>query len=392
MRLVLPLLAGFLLLVSCDLLDENGKNSKKSTLPDGSVVVASMDGNEPALWLFNPQTLKRTAVIETEERAPRGMAFSSNYERWYLSWGIGSQLDGNARNVRAVLDPASRRIIKRVATPDLSIGGYQLIYEPKNDHVVAYGNGSGDVQFFDAETLELVHERSIGDPDSFVAAAVVAEERGKIYFGADTESEDQIYVYDTADQEISSAIPLPGPPPSFSDLALSPDERYLFATTWSSLGGPGRFYMVDLDTGETVFDETPVGKKANLAVSPNGSSVYIDCPAGGLWRQFVPSQKVLRFNVEAREIDVFIDGGEALGLGDYALIADQITMLPGGKAFVIQNRVPASVSEEEVKGEPSLLKVDAETGDVLATYVLPRDARGRVRAGVRQLHFGIVAE
>ena len=387
MRPVYLLLGVTLCFVGCDLLDDG---EKRSLPAEGPVLIASMDGNEPGLWLFDPQTLERTAVVETEKRAPRGVAFSPNFERWYLSWGIGSQLDGDAHNVQATIDPVSGRITKRVATPDLSIGGYQLIYEPQNDHVVAYGNGSGDVQFFDAETLELVHERSIGDADSFVAAAVVAEEREKIYFGADTESEDQIYVYDTADQEISSAIPLPGPPPSVSDVALSPNERYLFATTYSTLGGPGRFYMVDLDTGETVFDATPVGKKANLAVSPNGRYVYIDCPAGGLGRQFVPTQKVLRFDVEALEIDVFIDGAEEMGLEtDAAFIADQVTMSSKGDALMM--KVPGAVKTPE--GEKvDLVRVAPETGRALTTYSLPRDDRGWVRAGVRQLHFGIVAE
>ena len=381
------LLVVLLVLAGCDLFNDGEKHSLPA---EGSVLIASMDGNEPGLWLFDPQTLERTAVVETEKRVPRGVAFSPNFEHWYLSWGIGSQLDGDAHNVQATIDPVSGRITKRVATPDLSIGGYQLIYEPQNDHVVAYGNGSGDVQFFDAETLELVHERSIGDPDSFVAAAVVAEERGKIYFGVGTESEDQIYVYDTADQEISSAIPLPGPPPSFSDLALSPDERYLFATTWSSLGGPGRFYMVDLDTGETIFDETPVGKKANLAVSPDGRYVYIDCPAGGLWRQFIPTQKVLRFDAEALEMDVFIDGAEGMGLKtDAAFIAGQVTMSPKGDALVM--KVPGAVKTPEGE-EVDLVRVDAKTGQALETYRLPRDEQGRVHASVRQLHFGIAPE
>jgi DNA-binding beta-propeller fold protein YncE len=377
---VLPLLALCALaapLAGCDLFGDDAENA---SLPEGPALVAQTDGDEPALWLFDPQTLERTAVVETENRAPRGVAFSPNYERWYLSWGTGSKLDGDARNVLATLDPASGRITKRTSTPDLSVGGGQLIYEPQNDHIVSYGNGGGDVQFFDAETLKLEHEQAIG---SFVGGAAVAEEREKIYFGIPS----RIYVYDVAEQEISSTIPLPGPPPSFSDAALSPDERYLFATTYSTLGGPGRFYMVDLDTGETIFDESPVGKKANLAVSPDGRYVYIDCPAGAAGRSFVPFQKVLRFDVKAREMEVFIDGGEALGLDGYALATNYITMLPGGEAFVIQNRAAGLI-----EGEPLLIKVDAETGERLATYDPPRSDEGWALAIARHLYSGTVPE
>ena len=381
-----------LAVAGCDLFGSD-EGEKDTPLPEGAVLAASMDGNEPALWLFDPQTLERQAVIETEGRAPAGVAFSPNYERWYVSWITGSQLDGSARNILAAINPASGRVTKRTSTSDLSAGGGWLFYEPINDHIVSYGNGSASVQFFDPETLELVHRQPIGEQDnSFVAAAAVAEGREKVYFGADTEGDSQIYVYDAAEQAVTSAFALTDDPvlrrSALSDVALSPDERYLYATTYLSPGGPGRFYMVDLESRETVY-EGPAGGRSSMAVHPDGRYVYIDCPAGGR-RLLRPTEQVLRFDTQARDMEVFIEGAEALGLGGRALIADQITMLPNGEAFVIKNPgLPVKDSKSEV---PSLLKVDAQTGSVLATYVLPRNNRGHVVASPWDLHFGIVAE
>ena len=376
-------------LAGCDLFGTDGGEDGGPALPEGPAVVAAMQGSEPALWVFDPQTLKRTAVIETENRAPRGVTFSPNDQRWYLTWFVSVRSEEEARNVRAILDPTSGEITRRVATSDRSVGAGPLLYEPVTDHVVGYGDS---LDFFDPETLELVREQRLD-----VASASVAEDRGKLYFGQATEDGNQIHVYDPAEQEISSTIPLSGVPFSFPDVALSPDERYLFATTWQGgeLTAPGRFHMVDLETGEVVFEGGPVGKSANLAVGPDGRYVYIDSPGGGSLSLAVSTEKVYRFDVEARELEVLIHwtDGPLEVTGGHGLTADKITMLPGGEAFVILNRavlIDYRPGIEEVF--PPLLKVDAETGEVLATYTLPRNDEGYVRAEVRQLHFGIVPE
>jgi hypothetical protein len=129
-----------------------------------------------------------------------------------------------------------------------------------------------------------------------------------------------------------------------------------------------------------------------MAVHPSGRYVYVDCPAGGM-RELIPTNKILRFDTQAREMEVFIDGHEGLGLPGRALIADKITMLPGGEAFVIRNPVPARTRlDEDEEAAPSLLVVDTETKDVLATYVPPRDEDGAVTGAVVDLAFTVVPE
>jgi hypothetical protein len=110
-------------------------------------------------------------------------------------------------------------------------------------------------------------------------------------------------------------------------------------------------------------------------------------------RELIPTNKILRFDMQAREMEVFIGGGEALGLGYEGLIADKITMLPGGEGFVIRNPGPARTRlDEGKKGNPSLLVVDTETKDVLATYVPPRDEDGAVTGAVIDLAFTVMPE
>ena len=388
--LLLALCALAASLVGCDFFsDEGEKTEKNPPLPNGAVLAASMDGNPkrevPGVWLFDAETLERDAVVETDSRVPYGVAFSPNYERWYLSWRIGSALDSTVQNVLATLDPASRRVEKRTSTSDPSVGGGQLAYEPANKEVVSYGNGSGRVQFFDPETLKLVRDLSVGTSEnSYIPAAAVAEERGTIYFSVYTEG-DGIYVYDVAARAVTETLSLAESPllqqSEPSDLALSPNERYLFGTTFRSPGGPGRFFMMDVETGELLF-EGQAGSYSNLAVDPNGRYAYIDCPAGGARRLLPPTGQLLRFDVEQREMEVFVESAEALGLDDSVLQATQITMLPNGEAVVIRNR----------GGDPALLKLDAATGSVLATYTRPRDDQGQAIASVRQLHFGIASK
>ncbi len=390
LTLLLVLSMTIVMLSSCDLLGLGEDQSR----PEGPVIVASVDGNETGLWLFDPETLERTNVVESISHVPRGVAFSPNYESWYLTWRVGSILDGDVQSVLAVLDPRSGRIVDRAVTSDLAVGGSFLTYDAANRQIVAYGGGGGKAQFFDAETLELVHEQPIGLSNSYVRTAVVAEGRGKVYFGANAGSEnDLIHVYDTDRQEvigtlrlIEDAVRRGSTAPI--DLALSPDERYLFATTFTSLGldGFGAFFMIDLETGEVVAEHR-AGKHANLAVSPDGRYVYIDCPAGGLY-EFAPTNQVLRFDTQAHEMDVFLDGPEALGLEGRVLIADQITMLPNGNV-VFENAGPSKIKDTENNG-PTLIKVDANTGEVLAMYIPTRDERGYVTAAARQLEFGIV--
>lgn len=380
-------------MVGCDLL---GLGDDSRSLADKSVLAATVTGNTEGLWLFDPNTLEREAIVQAVEgHTIQGMATSSNAERWYLSWSEGSVLDETHRDVLAAVDPSTGQIVERAVFSDLSVAG-PMVYEPTRDEIVAYGSGSYGARFFDAETLDLKRQHPIGPTDSVeVPAAVVAADQGKIYFGTSRFGETRkVRVYDVSEQAVVRSFRPTADPAlrgsGVTDLALSPDGRSLYATTYS-LDTGGAFSAVDLETDEVVA-EHPAGSYANLAVQPNGRYVYVDCPAGGM-RELIPTNKILRFDTQAREIEVFIEGGEALGLGYEGLIADKITMLPGGEAFVIRNPIPARTRpDEDEEAAPSLLVVDTETKNVLATYVPARDEDGYVTDAVIDLAFTVVPE
>jgi len=359
----------------CDLLAPGNDPS----LPAGPGLTASVGGNAEGLWRFDLETLEPTPVVETD-RTPIGVTASPDHKHWYTAWGIGSALDGDTRKVLAVLNPASGRITKRTSTPGSFRGRAPIRYEPVNDQLVVF-DLDGTAQFFDAVTLELAHELPVGE----VEGAAIAHTGEKMYVGVSTESGPRVRVYDPKEKDIVNTISLPDNL-GLSDVALSPDERYLFATTWSSLGPPGRFYMVDLKSSEMLFTG-PVGSYAELAVTPDGRHVFIDCPAGGML-EHVPTQQVLRFDTQTRELEVFIDGRtNDLDIPNVALIADKITMLPGGEAFVIRNPLAARVRlDDDDQAIPALIKVDAETAEVLATYTPERDVEGDVKSYI--LHLG----
>lgn len=388
---VLVLCALAALLAGCDLF-----GSDESQLPGGPALIASMGGNTPGLRIFSSETLESSALIETDDRQPIGLALSPEDERWYVSWNLGSHSDGDPRDVLAIFDPARERFVKLRSWPDSSdvvrgVGNSRLIYDPVNDRIVAYASRA-TVQFFDAASLERKGRRMIGaTEEEVVEAAVLAEEREEIYFG----SYQEIHVYDLNKQEVTETFSMEGRPvlqsSGFVELALSPGERYLYGTMFRGPGGPGTFFMMDLSSGR-ILTKKEVGSYAGIAVHPSGRYVYVDCPAGGM-RELIPTNKILRFDTQAREMEVFIDGHEGLGLPGRALIADKITMLSGGEAFVIRNPVPARTRlDEDEEAAPSLLVVDTETKDVLATYVPPRDEDGAVTGAVVDLAFTVVPE
>ncbi len=390
----LAVLACTLLLAGCDLFgpDDPGE----LPLPDDLALVAVMGGNTPGLRTFDLETLERSALIETDDRQPIGLVASPDGGRWYVSWNLDSHSDGDPRDVLAIFDPAKERFTKSRSWPDSSdvvagVGNSRLIYDPVNDRVVTYANRA-TVQFFDAASLEPEGRHMIGvTEEEVVEAAVLAEGREEIYFG----SYQKIHVYDLNEQEVTEAFSVEGHPvmqsSGFVELALSPDERYLYGTMFRGPGGPGTFFMMDLSSRQ-ILTKKAVGSYAGMAVHPGGRYVYIDCPAGGM-RTLIPTNKILRFDAQAREMEVFIDGPGALGLPGRALIADKITMVPGGEAFVIRNPIPARVRlDEGEEAAPSLLVVDTETKNVLTTYVPPRDEDGDVTGAVIDLAFAVVPE
>jgi outer membrane protein assembly factor BamB len=346
-----------------------------------------MTGNTEGLWLFDPKTLERETVVEAlEGQTISGMATSSNPERWYLSWSEGSTLEGTHRDVLAVFDPSTGQIVERATFSDLSVAG-PLVYERTRDEIVAYGSGSYGARFLDAKRLELNRQHPIGPTDSVeVPAAVVAADQGKIYFGTSRFGETRkVRVYDVSEQAVVRSFrPTADPALRGSgvvDLAHSPDGRSLYVTTYSRDTG-GAFSAVDLETGEVIAEHL-AGSYANLAVHPNGRYVYVDCPAGG-WRGLIPTKRVLRYNVEARKVEVFIDGAQGRGIKglgtDAALVATHITALPRDQGIVMVVSGPTRDGEDV-----HMVRVDRETGKALSTYSLPRDERGYLRAAITDL-------
>ncbi|PEN07895.1 hypothetical protein CRI93_05465 [Longimonas halophila] len=346
-----------------------------------------MDGNTEGLWVFDSETLEQEAVVEAVEgQTIQGVVMSSKSGRWYLSWSEGSTLEGTHRDVLAALDPSTGRIVERATFSDRSVAG-PLVYEPTRNEIVAYGSGSFGARFFDAETLELNRQHPIGPTDSVeVLAAVVDTERGKIYFGVSRFGKTRkVRVYDVGEQTVVRSFRPTADPAlrgsGVTDLALSPGGRFLYTTTYS-LDTGGAFSAVDLEAGEVVA-EHPAGSYANLAVHPNGRSVYVDCPAGG-WRGLIPTKRVLRYNVEARKVEVFIDGAEGRGVkglgSDAALVATHITALSDDQGIVMVVSGPTRDGEDV-----HMVRVDRETGKALSTYSLPRDERGYLRATITDL-------
>jgi DNA-binding beta-propeller fold protein YncE len=129
-----------------------------------------------------------------------------------------------------------------------------------------------------------------------------------------------------------------------SYIDISPDGRYVYATVfnWQGGGGYGSFHVIDLEKGEQVF-ESVCGGFAWIGVSPDGRYVYLSDSAGtpffagGISLEFNPTNQILRYDVNRRRIDVFVDGGRDLGLsGTDILITSSIAVAPDSRSMYIR--------------------------------------------------------
>lgn len=349
----------------------------------GPVLAAAVDGNEPALWLFNPESSDRVKVSTvTDGEVPVSMDFSEDFSRWYGVWRAGTLSQLHA------FDPRSGEIFWQMPTNEPFV-----TVAPGSDLVVNYGREK--FFFFDAGDLSLVGERRIDEVTWDLAAA---SGRPHLYY----ERGNTIQIFDTEQMAPVDSVVLFGPEdPRYGRtsawrLELGPNDHHLYVTTFTAQGldGFGTFYMIDLMAREVVF-EGRAGKYSQMALSPDGRFVYIDGPGGiNRRRNFASIGELLRFDVQQRKMEVFIkssdiDGSdEAKGLQiNSRLQTDQITMLDGS-AFVV-NLWGVLDNDTEPRRYPILVKMDTETGEVLATHD-PRDNRSATDESVRKLRLGFI--
>lgn len=363
-----------LLLAACD----SGEVEKPiEPLPDGLALFASV-GRQPAgFWAFDANTLEKVDSLDMQGESPSAVAFSDGYATWH--W------------VRAFPPDDKKLFAYDVATRQtrfVPTEGLAVVAARGGSVLVAYGNPI--TQFYDARTLDLVHEDSLG----FLSRVAVSPEGDHLYALQQDYEEPGVrgvLVYDLKSHAVERVIPLSPDEDRRSSMApaaiaVSPDGGSVYASVfnWRGGGGYGSFHDVDLRRGRVVV-EHPCGSFAQLGVAPDGRSVYLSDPAGYFY-EMIPTDQILRYRPHSRRIEVFADGSRSIGLTGGRLVSWDVVVAPDSRTLF----VGLQGSAETVDGKRvDVLKLDAVNKEVLGVFEIPPDEQGRITTLIAYLRLGM---
>jgi len=156
-----------------------------------------------------------------------------------------------------------------------------------------------------------------------------------------------------------------------NDMKMSADGNNLFLTAQTSVNTfwQGTFYHIDLNT-DSVVAALPCGRYAQLGVSPDGRSVYVADPAG-FTQDYIPTGRFLRYNVQSRTIDIFIDWGQFAEITG-VISTEQVNVASDNRSIFVTVNGGRTCSQPYL----DLVKIDAETKNVLGTLRFPLDSLG----------------
>lgn len=377
---------GAFTLVSCGILDSSD-NHPPPEIPDNLVLYATVFGQGQGIWTFDPQTLEVQDTLATG--SSWSINFSPDYKTVYAAWW-DSKTDINEAYA---IDAENNEVVKskEIWNPNVEL-------DRTGTRLISMGGNPG-IQMLDAQTFEILFE---GHPhiSNLTAQVVASPVKDEFYALVHIEGQSGVagvMVFDIETFSIKSVIPLTEDGDRHrsmqgSYIDISPDGRYVYVTVfnWQGGGGYGSFHIIDVETGEQVF-EAPCGGFAWLGVSPDGRYVYISDSAGtpfhtgGISHEFIPTNTILRYDVNRRRMETFASGAKDIGLTGNLLITSSITVAPDSRSAFI--RVLAAESTNEGYA-PSIIHIDTRTKKLMNYYRLPPDPDGYIRAWMHQLKFG----
>lgn len=349
-------------------------------------IYASVDGNFTGIWVFDANSLEIIDNLELDSY-PFSYEISSDNSTWYYS-----TMNLSYTNSITAIDAHTKSISSQIDTRNRN-----FIMDHSKNLIINY-YGSDFIDFYDAQTLTLFNMDSLGLGPEGVNKVVSSETDGRIYSFHISQDGTGIMIYNTESFQIEQIIKLSeneirnkGMSPA--DLKLSPDGNYLYATVynWSdpnASGWYGSFHVIDLSTNQIIFEHI-CGSYSQMGVSPDGRYVYVSDPAGYLY-EMMPTNHVLRYDINSREMELFINGPDDIGLvsfrDDYIyFITDQIVIAPDNRTMFIT--LGGAVKTADGK-DIHMAKIDTYTKRILDYYAIPRDYRGYITSQMKRLRLG----
>lgn len=347
-------------------------------LPNDLALFASIDGNWTGIQVFNANSLQLIDSFQTSGGVPFHIDLSADYQTWYSVWAPAVY-----DYTLFAIDARSKNILNQRRPTGISLTSAMT-----KGFLITYGARR---QFWNHVDFSLVHEDST---DRIDLRMVVSPDERKLYsiykrLGAPAgRSLDGIMVYQLdqfqVERTFSIADSLRQRKMQEADLKISPDGRYLFITVFNwGQRWYGSFHAIDLTTDQVVA-EYPCGKFSQMAVSPNGRYVYITDPAGYLY-EMQPTGHLLRYDILARTMEVFIDWIPYNLTGGGRLITDQVVIAPDNRTMFLTTFNDGQTSDGKTIG---IMKVDLRTKSILGIYEMPKDHRGYVTQIITRLKLG----
>lgn len=364
-------LASFCLLVltSCEDLGNDRPIPPPPPLPDDVALYVSMDGEGAGLWILNANSLGLVDSMITKPGVPWTVEFSSAQSTWHSCWGRGTNYSLYSGDVHPL---AVRNGVQ------LQYAKGAVVKSADESYLVAYGYKGIDV--FERATLNLVYQDTSSSLGQY-SRIVASQSHNRVYF---TRWENRhlvgFGVYDLDSLRVTDVLTVFDSTifPSLEDvdLIVSPDDRFLFFSAWNWRGGGGfgSFFVIDL-IERRIASEFPSGAFSQLAISPDGRSVYIGDPGGYLY-MFRNSRKVLRYDVQSNSMHVLLSS-----LGG----TDRIAVAEDNRTVFIS----AWLSFQTPDGHSAnVVKVDALSGQIIGSYAIPLDTLGRLTSNIRNIRLG----
>ncbi|TAL59414.1 MAG: hypothetical protein EPN88_17315 [Bacteroidetes bacterium] len=328
-------------------------------LSDDVALFVSMDGTEAGLWILNANSLELIDSMITTPGVPWNIEFSLGYSNWYSCWGRSADYSIYSCNLQPLIILNSAK---------LHFAKYALIKSYDEKYLIAYGYKGIDI--FERTTLTLVKSNSSLGEYSRIA---VSKKANKFYFTyRPTNSPTFGFgVYDLDLMKITDVIEV-FDKIKYSglqdvDLIVSPNDNFLYFSAWNWLGGGGfnSFFVIDISQ-KKIVDEFSCGPFAQLAISLDGTSVYLSNPSGYLYG-FQSHHKMLRYDVSTNTMNNFLN----IGGTDRIVVADDnrtifVSIINGG----------------------GVIKVDAYTGKVIGSFSIPPDSLGHITNSPRNIKLG----
>ncbi len=309
--------------------------------------------NKKGLFIINGNTMELYEKYETSF-VPQSIQISDNYCTWYM---LGNKS----------FAPKSSLISKNSQTGsiinEIEVDNRNMTLSKKSNIFFIYGWHKS--LFVDKNTFDIIYEDSLGG----ISIAAFSPDN-LLYYGMTN----KVVEYDINDFSIVREFSVQISDYNYyvTDISFSPNGNYLYVTVYSGDSyNPGVFLSINLNTGY-IEDIQDVGSESNIAVSPDGNYVYFTDPAVYFMEFHFPTNKVFRYDVNLKEIEVFINGPNDLNLTGSALYTIFAHVSPNSEYLYIF----LHNTRETLNGNPvNVLKIDAVTGELVNYFTLPTEWR-----------------